>query len=787
MKFSYNWLNELVEGNTASAKQLSDLITLHTAESEGVEPWGEHFSRVVAARVTHVEPVPESRVVKARVDAGALGEKTVVCGAPNCRRGTLTALAPAGTVIEGREIQETSIRGVHSEGMLASGAELGINRDHDGILNLEHFAEARAVKPGEPLPGCTPDWIIEIDNKSLTHRPDLWGHHGMAREVAALTGARLKGPAQLAYIPGDWPPFKIEIQDPKLCPRYTGLLVENVKVGPSPLWLQNRLSSIGINPINNVVDITNFVLAELGQPMHAFDAEKLHGDTIYVRAAAKDEPCTALNGETYTLNPSNLVIADVEGPIAIAGVIGGQGSAISESTTRILLESANFNASNIRRTSTALRLRTDASIRFEKAQDPENTVTAISRAVALLLTMCPKARVVGGIGDVYHPLAKPEPILLPHAWLERKLGRAIESAEVRRILQSIGFGVEPAGEDALMVTVPTWRATKDISLKDDLVEEVGRMVGYASITPRPPLTPAVVPHENHERRQHQQLRQTLSAQGYTEVYNYSFVTAGQASIFGSKPEGMLRIANPIAEDLAFMRPSLLPGVLENCRDNLRHFERFRFFEIGCEIHPLEGSLPEERNFLAVCICAKPEAGDDGARNLFELKRLARHLCAGARIQPAPALSHEHPFRAANVDWEGETIGRLFEFHPELVEGRAAVLYLNLDRILQLTPAPRKYTPLRRFPSSSFDLSVVVDRREHSASIQDAIGRYAGNHLVAVYFVRSYEGAPLAEGQKSLSYRLVVGALDHTLSNDELTEIRQRVIDGLEREGRELRL
>ncbi|MCC7340774.1 MAG: phenylalanine--tRNA ligase subunit beta, partial [Bryobacterales bacterium] len=277
MKFSYNWLNELIEGSTLTAEQLSDGITLHTAESEGVEQWGEAFARVVAARVTHVEPAPDSKIVKARVDAGALGEKTLVCGAPNCREGMLTVLAPVGTVIEGREIGLATIRGVQSEGMLASGAELGINRDHDGILDLAEFAEAAGLQPGDSIPGCAPDSIIEIDNKSLTHRPDLWGHFGMAREAAAITGGQLKDPVRLELVPEGECPYRIEILEPKLAPRYSGLLVENVKVGPSPLWLQNRLSSIGLNPINNVVDITNYVLAELGQPMHAFDADKLRG------------------------------------------------------------------------------------------------------------------------------------------------------------------------------------------------------------------------------------------------------------------------------------------------------------------------------------------------------------------------------------------------------------------------------------------------------------------------------------------------------------------------------
>jgi phenylalanyl-tRNA synthetase beta chain len=784
VKFSYNWLNDLIEGPRKTAQELSNLITMKTAESEGVEPWGEAFRSVVVARVEQVEPVPDSKIVKAEIDAGPLGRKSLVCGAPNCRAGLLTALVPPGTSVAGKEIQETVIRGVLSQGMLASGAELGLNRDHEGILELE------GLQPGDPLPGCDPDWIIEIDNKSLTHRPDLWGHYGMAREVAAITGAQLKDPVKLSLLPEGECPISIEIEDPTLSPRYSGLLVENVKVGPSPLWLQNRLSSIGLNPINNLVDITNFVMAELGQPMHAFDADKLVGNTIFVRRAKDQETCEALNDETYTLSTSNLVIADESGPIAIAGVIGGNGSSIGDATTRVFFESAAFQASSVRKTSAALKLRTDASMRFEKAQDPENTVRALSRALELLLEMCPEARVVGGVGDLYYPLPKPEPILLPHSWLERKLGRTIAVDEVSAILTSIGFGVNTTTDDALLVSVPSWRATKDISLREDLVEEVGRMVGYGSITPTPPMGPAIVPHANHERNQHRELRKALTSQGYTEVYNYSFITEKQAAIFGFAPDSMVRIANPIAEELAFMRPTLLAGILQNCEDNLRHFDRFQFFEIGREIRKQEGDavLPLEVNYLAVCACSRGTNEErPGEENLFQLKRLARHLLTGARLEPEAGRPYEHPYRAARIDWEGETVGRLFEFHPNHLEGRGTVLYLNLDQILRLQPETRKYTPLRRFPTSSFDLSVVVGRQTYSGTIQDQIRASAGEQLLDVQFVRAYEGAPLPEGRKSLSYRMVVGATDHTLSNDELTEVRNQVIEGLKAAGHELRI
>ena len=285
------------------------------------------------------------------------------------------------------------------------------------------------------------DHVIEVDNKSLTHRPDLWGHYGMAREVAAITGRPLRDPVKAQSFSGA-APVKISIDDYALCPRYSALAFENVKVQPSPKWLQDRLEAIGLNPINNLVDVTNFVMAELAQPMHAFDADKLHDGPISVRNAKPGEQFAALNDETYELDETNLVIADPKGAIALAGVIGGAGSAISEATTRLVLESANFHASNIRKTSAKIRLRTDASMRFEKAQDPVNTVRALERAYELLQEVSPGIKLVGGLADSYRAPKEKAPIALPLGWLERKLGRALPKAEVKQILEALRFKVE---------------------------------------------------------------------------------------------------------------------------------------------------------------------------------------------------------------------------------------------------------------------------------------------------------------------------------------------------------
>ena len=661
MKFSYNWLRDLVEGLEASPQELARLITIKTAECEGVE---------------------------------------------------------------------------------------------------EHVG----------------DHAIEVDNKSINHRPDLWGHHGMAREVAAILGKTLIDPVKPRTFSGD-APLRVSIDDYKLCPRYSALVFENVTVKPSPEWLARRLEAVGLNPINNIVDVTNFVMAEIAQPMHAFDAAKLHGGEILVRSARAGETIAALNDLSYQLDPSNLVIADPEGAVAIAGVIGGAGSAISAGTTRLVLESANFNASSIRKTSTRLKLRTDASMRFEKAQDPVNTVRALERACELLEEVSPGIRLVDGLADAYRPASAHAPIVLPLEWLNRKLGRAIPPAEVRQILEALAFRVDEIEPGIFSVFVPSWRATKDISIKDDLVEEVGRMVGYDSIPPSAPLAAVRVPPANPEREFYQRVREMAAAQGFTEVHNYSFVTEEMARAFSLDPAEHVQVSNPIASGQTLLRASLLPGIWKNLNDNARHFDSFRLFEIGREIHP-----DRESPHFAAAIFAK----DDGTAGLLELKRLSECLLPGVSLRPAAATrAYQHPHRAADVR-QGETVlGGLFEFHPRMIEGgRAAVLDLDLTLLQQLQPAAGRYQPIRRFPSSDFDLSVVAGQRVLIADVQGALKALAGESLLEIVFLRDYA---LSTGDRSLSYRLTVGAADRTLSAEEAQAIRTRVIEGMQAAGYDLRV
>ncbi|MBI4875381.1 MAG: phenylalanine--tRNA ligase subunit beta [Acidobacteria bacterium] len=778
MKFSYNWICELVEGVDAAPQDLMRLITMKTAECEGVEEHGAHLRRVCAARVVSVEPIAGGHNVKAVVETGRYGTKTVVCGAPNCRAGMTGVYVPAGTRLGEREIGQATIGGIVSDGMLASGAELGLNRDAGGILEIE-------AAPGDAIPGCRPDWIIEIDNKSLTHRPDLWGHHGMAREVAAILRKPLREPARLELVPPGQAPVKVEIADFGLCPRYSALVFDNVKVQPSPLWLQARLESIGLNPINNIVDVTNFVLAEIAQPMHAFDAAALGGGTIFVRPARKGEKLVALNQERYELDETNLVIADAGGPVAIAGVIGGLDTGIVDTTTRVILESANFHASGIRKTSSKLKLRTDASIRYEKSQDPVNTLRGLARAIELFAMVSPGIRIVGGLEDCKKELAVPQPIALPMEWLLRKLGRAIAAEEVRDILERLHFGVAEPEPGVFSVRVPSWRATRDVAIKDDLVEEVGRIIGYDTIPPRAPLLAARVPPVNEERRFHHQLRDLVAAQGFTEVYNYSFIHEQLAARFGFAPEAHIAVANPISEEQGLMRLSLVPGLWRNITENAKHFENFRLFEIGYEIHKRENEeLPDEVGHLAAAIYGR----EDTQSGIFELKRLAECLLPGAEVRPAAACPFEHPARAAELLWRGALVGRLVELHPSLIEiGRASILDIDLREMDRLRHAEKRYQPIRRYPVSAFDLSVLAPPRDLIGDIEKKLVALAGADLDSIEFVRQYAGPPLPEGVKSVSFRLTVAAPDRTLAPAEAGAIRQRIIDGMHAAGYQLRL
>jgi phenylalanyl-tRNA synthetase beta chain len=681
MKFSYNWLRELVPGLQMDVTELARQITMKTAECEGVH------------------------------DPGAFAGASVA-------------------------------------------------------------AVARAEN-------SEPDSIIEIDNKSLTNRPDLWGHLGMAREVAAIAGLSVADPVGELPAAASTGDLSITIEDAALCARFSGQRVENVNVAPSPLWMQYRLNSLGVNPINNLVDVTNYVLCELGQPMHAYDADLL-GDTIVVRAARNGESILALNGEKYSLSPEDIVIADANKPVGIAGIIGGNDTAIRGTTKRIVLEAANFPAAQVRKSSSRLKLRTDASMRFEKGQDPENTVRALARAVELLKQISPGSQAEAPI-DVYARKSTPPKIQLDIDWAERKLGRKLSTEEVINIFRSLVFGVEQLDARKLQITVPSWRATKDISIPEDLVEEIGRMVGYASIVPQAPAVQSEPTPRNLQHEQQRAIRAAMVGQGFTEVSNYSFISDADAAMFVEWTGTLLQVSNPIVAEQKYLRTSLLPGIYRNLVDNSRYFNDFRLFEIGREYHKNKDGSPMEQTHLMAAIYGRDTSG----ANVLEMKRVAQYVLP--KFNVVPEKRHEesvHPERTAQIEVSGRWVGSLYELHPSLLQrGRAAILDLDLDALQALPTQRQAYRPLRRFPTSSFDLSIVAPAHTLVADLENKLRQLAGDSLVSLQFLLIF---PLPPDKKSVSFRLTLGADDRTLTAEEVTRTRERVVEGIKSAGFELR-
>jgi phenylalanyl-tRNA synthetase beta chain len=759
MRFSYNWLRDLVAGLSLDANSLARQITMKTAECDGVYPVGVLLAQASAAMIVEAFSIPGSHNRRAVVDTERYGRRVVVCGAENCRAGVRTLYLPAG---------KKQIDNIESDGMLGSARELGVSDDHSGIAEL-----------WEGEGSLEPDWIIEIDNKSLTNRPDLWGHVGMAREVAAICGLKMSSPPRV-----DLSQFSAEQLvgsiDASGCFRYSAALVKNVHVVPSPLWLQYRLHSLGVSTINNVVDITNYVMCEIGQPMHAFDADLLRGE-IQVRRARSGECLRALNGEDYSLGDDDFVIADGERAVALAGIIGGSETAITLQTRRVLFESACFLASSVRKTASRLRIRTEASMRFEKAQDPENTVVGLNRASSLLNSLDHGAELTAYSDKYVKELTCPK-ITFDLQWAAMKLGKEVSRDQVVHIFRALGFEVTDKGGTTLIVDVPSWRATKDISVPEDLVEEIGRIVGYASIDPVAPLIPSAPVTRNRDHDLQRDIRAAFAGQGFTEVSNYSFIGSAALAAFGFDSGEILEVVNPIDSGQGHLRPSLIPGIWANIIDNSRFFTSFRLFEIGKQYRRVQRTDVKEELQIAAAIY---DLEGDGVAGISELKRVATYIVPQMEVIPVDMpRPYEHPERAGLLICSGSEVGRLFELRPALVErGHAVLLEVGMDALKAVLPDAKMYSPLRRFPTSNFDLSIVAPDRQPVGTLAKQLYALGSAELVSLEFLGIYA---LPSNEKSVSFRLTLGAVDHTLATEEVNSARERIISGLQAAGYELR-
>jgi len=801
MKITLNWLKEFVDFDL-SPEELADKYDLSGTEVEAIEYLGKGFEHVVVGEVLEVNKHPNAdRLQVCEVDIGD-ERVSIVCGAPNVATGQKVAVARPGAVLpNGMEIKETKLRGVTSAGMICSETELGLAGQSAGIMVLA--AETRLGDRVGVLLGVD-DWLLELE--VTPNRPDCMSMIGMARETAALVGGRIRKPA-VALTEHDEAADSIAavtIEAPDLCPRYSARYVDQVEIGPSPHWMRRRLEAAGIRSLNNIVDVTNYVMLETGQPLHAFDYELLRGGKITVRRAKTKEKLETIDHVVRELITDHLVIADQERVVALAGVMGGFESEINDKTTKVLIESANFHAPNIRKTSRSLGLISESSLRFERGVDISGTVYAAERA-AQLLAETAGGRVWSGTIDAYPRPRTPKNIELRPKRVHTVLGIEPRVEEVSKILTGLELEVEtgPQAESPMTVTVPTVRV--DLEREIDLIEEIARFYGINDIEPRILPSSSLDRGLSPEQKFVRVIRDFFIGAGFTEVINYSFISRQELDrlelpadhVWSQAP----RISNPLSEDQALLRTTLLSSLLQTVTHNYNRDQKdLAIFEIGNIFRPA-GDVPEQSMRVAGALTGWVRPGawhePEGAEaDFYDLKGLFELICDKMNLDNChieavrhPALS---PGQAAELVSGSDALAFFGTLHPKIQENYSLrrpvfVFEADVSRLFAQATVESTFHEIPRFPAVVLDLAMIIDEDVSWGSLEHLVRRTGAPLLKRVHVFDLYRGEGVPEGKKSLAFNLTYQAADRTLTDNEIDRIQKRIIKRAERElGAQLR-
>ncbi len=789
MKVTYKWLQDYVDLDI-SPGELGDRLTLVGLEVEELEDRYAYLDQVVVARVAEVEQHPRSGHLKVcRVETGQQAFQ-VVCGAPNVKAGMISALALVGVELpNGTVVGETEIRGVTSTGMLCSEAELVVGPDASGIIELPGGSRlGQSLKQTLNLE----DWVYEIG--ITPNRPDCLSIIGVAREAAGLLGKPLRLPAFQLQESGEKTAAltSVTIQDPEHCPRYVARVIRGLKIGPSPFWLVDRLAGVGLRSINNVVDITNFILMELGQPLHSFDMDNLAGGRIVVKLAGEGDRFVTLDGQERILGPQMLMICDAERPVAVGGVMGGLNSEIVPETTNVLLESAYFNPVSIRRTSKTLGLSTEASFRFERGIDPAGCLFAANRAAALISQLAGGTVAPEALDE--NPITYKKTVLpFSPAKCNAFLGTDFPVEAVTGSLKAIGLGVSGGGE-SLEIDVPPFRV--DLEREVDIFEEVARLVGFDKVPVTRPAAKAL-PHPDAPSRQlRAEARNILEGLGLSEVINYSFISEDFCDRLGLPEDDhrrrTVRILNPLSEDQALMRTTLVPGLLDSLRRNQSHrVMDLALYEIGATFLRLpDEELPDEQLYIAGLLSGGRNAlswhHKPAPVDFFDAKGVVEDLLEGLNMPEAVFLRQDLPAyyesaSSAAIQINGRTVGwlgRIAARTAEIFELRETpyVFELNVGALLDVRCGVPQYQSLPRYPFVERDLAVVMDVSVPAGQVVDFIQGLGEELLTEVTLFDAYEGKQVGEGQRSLAFRLTYRSPERTLTDEEVNTVHQRITE-----------
>jgi len=810
MKLSFNWIREYVDlPADLTLEKIAYDLTMATVEVEGWEDLCKGFDKIVVGVVLELAKHPNAdKLTLCKVDIG--GETVgIVCGGTNLREGMKVAVSLPGAKVrwhgEGEliEIKKSKVRGEESFGMICASSEIGLFDlfpfTGDGtIVDLSGFDAPAGMNVAVAL--GLDDVILEIDNKSLTNRPDLWGHYGIARELSAFYGVPMK--EIVPNVPQNIAPLQLTLENPQKSPRYIGVQIEGLAVKPSPFEIQTRLWCVGLRPINAIVDITNYVMLATGNPTHAFDCDKISGH-VTVRPARDGEKLLLLDDKELTLTPDDLVIADDDGAVGLAGVMGGKRDSVLPETNKIILEIANFEPSGIRRTATRYGARTDAAARFEKGIDPERADLALAVAMEVFGKIYPQMQITA-YGDMYLKKQAREDITVSLAWLERRLGKRLSDEEISRTLGLLGFDVKIDG-DALHAIAPTWRSTGDVSIPDDIMEELARMHGYENFAPSPIVTSFAgainQPQVDIDRR----IREFFASRcGMREIFTYPWMPNDLlAAVYGGTGEehGLHALAAPPSPDEKFLRPSLLPNMCKAVAGNTWFFSEFSLFESAqvflpgefiSEYDPRE-NLPRQQRSVAGAF-----VGDDDVATLF--RRAKGALEALPRYVHAGGFSFgkiEKPFWADDVAWlnilrDGAdtadavlgSIGVLSKKAALACGIKTATVVLfefNLDAVVPLSSRDNKFVHLPEYPVAEYDLSLLFDSAIKWEEIACCVAEKKGEFFRGVSYIGEYRGKQIPEGKKSVTLRLAIGSNEKTLTSAEIENFANAVVKRLHKQ------
>jgi len=782
MLVSYKWLCEIA-GFRPDPEELSDRLTFSGLEVDDVRHLGVGFDGIVVAKIESREAHPSrDRLHLVTVDSGD-GVVPVVCGAPNCPGpGSKVVLARVGARVGEMTIEERDLAGEASRGMLCSEQELDIGPDHEGIMILDGVTDSPVGTPiAEALD--LEDWIFELG--VTPNRPDALSHRGVAREIALLCGERFS-PQKPGRAPEAGPPaadvVSVEISDPEGCPRYACAVMTGLEVKRSPFALRYRLHNLGVRPISNLVDVTNLILLEWGQPLHAFDLSKVEGARIEVRRAGAGEVMRTLDEAERRLTEEDLLICDGGGPVALAGVMGGLGTEVGEGTTDVLIECAYFDPPSVRRTSRRLKLSSESSYRFERGVDPNGTADVLEATTSLMHFLAGGTR-SPGIVDVYPAPIEPMEVLLRPARFEKMMGFGLEPAEMARILEGVGAGVEP-GPEGMKVIVPTGRP--DIEREIDLIEEVARVSGLDKVPTVLPRIQSRLPRRE-EFEVGRRAKEVLTALGLDEAITYSFVPEGMLDQL-SPIEGVVKIANPLNFERAAMRTTLLVGLLENLKRAATRYEQiFRQFEIGRIFEDVGGELPRE-TLLVAGVMAGPRDGwigeDPGDVDYYDVKGVVEAFVREMRgpspvFEPAEDLRGFHPKRSSRVTVDGAEVGSFGELHPDALAAqklqRGAVGFeIDLMRLWAARIVPRAVL-LMEYPPMGRDVAFLVDEAQDAGPLRDALVEHCGDLAVRVALFDVYRGKGIEEGKKSLAFSVEYRSAERTLTDEEVDTLHRDAI------------